>query len=159
MLQIVMRCSIDSVATSGPAISSAYPDPPETPRRRINASATSFAVTPLLSDPVNVIRIAFGFCCARHCVASTCSTSLVPMPKASAPNAPCVLVWLSPHTIVVPGSVRPSSGPMTCTMPWRPLSKSNSGTPNADALARRVSTCWRASGSAIGKCRDDVGTL
>ena len=25
------------------------------------------------------------------------------MPKASAPNAPCVLVWLSPHTIVIPG--------------------------------------------------------
>ena len=28
--------------------------------------------------------------CSRHCVASTCSTSLVPMPNASAPNAPCV---------------------------------------------------------------------
>ena len=26
-------------------------------------------------------------------VASTCSTSLVPMPNASAPNAPCVEVW------------------------------------------------------------------
>jgi len=27
--------------------------------------------------------------------ASTCSTSLVPMPNARAPNAPCVAVWLS----------------------------------------------------------------
>ena len=51
-------------------------------------------------------------------MASTCSTSLVPMPKASAPNAPWVEVWLSPHTIVMPGSVRPCSGPITWTMPW-----------------------------------------
>ena len=49
----------------------------------------------------------------------TCSTSEVPMPCASAPNAPCVLVWLSPHTTVMPGRVAPFSGPMTCTMPWR----------------------------------------
>ena len=54
----------------------------------------------------------------RVWVASTCSTSLVPMPNASAPNAPWVDVWLSPHTIVMPGWVRPSSGPITCTMPW-----------------------------------------
>ena len=33
------------------------------------------------------------------CVASTCSTSEVPIPKASAPIAPCVLVWLSPQTM------------------------------------------------------------
>ncbi len=159
MLQIVIRCSMDSWSMSGPAISSANPEPPDTPSRPIKASATSLAVTPRLSEPVRVIRIAFGFCCARHCVARTCSTSLVPMPKASAPNAPCVLVWLSPHTIVAPGRVRPSSGPITCTMPWRPLSKSKSGTPNALALSRSVSTCCRASGSAIGKCRAVVGTL
>ena len=59
----------------------------------------------------------FDVRCSRHCVASTFSTSLVPMPKASAPNAPCVAVWLSPQTTVMPGCVRPSSGPMTCTMP------------------------------------------
>ena len=41
------------------------------------------------------------------------------MPKASAPNAPCVEVWLSPHTMVMPGRVRPCSGPITWTMPWR----------------------------------------
>ncbi len=54
---------------------------------------------------------------ARVCVASTCSTSLVPMPKARAPKAPCVEVWLSPQTIVMPGWVIPSSGPMMWTMP------------------------------------------
>ena len=60
-----------------------------------------------------------GLGCASVWVASTCSTSLVPMPKASAPNAPCVAVWESPQTIVMPGCVTPSSGPITCTMPWR----------------------------------------
>ncbi len=33
------------------------------------------------------------------------------MPKARAPNAPCVEVWLSPHTIVLPGCVMPELGP------------------------------------------------
>ena len=39
------------------------------------------------------------------------------MPKASAPNAPWVEVCESPQTMVMPGLVRPSSGPMTWTMP------------------------------------------
>ena len=65
-----------------------------------------------------MIAIVPGRICGSVCVASTCSTSLVPMPNASAPNAPCVEVWLSPHTIVMPGCVRPCSGPITCTMPW-----------------------------------------
>ena len=43
------------------------------------------------------------------------------MPNAMAPMAPCVEVWLSPHAMVMPGWVRPSSGPITCTMPCRPL--------------------------------------
>jgi hypothetical protein len=38
---------------------------------------------------------------------------------ASAPKAPCVAVWLSPHTTVVPGRVKPCSGPTMCTMPCR----------------------------------------
>ena len=41
------------------------------------------------------------------------------MPCASAPNAPCVQVCESPQTTVMPGSVAPCSGPITCTMPWR----------------------------------------
>ena len=44
-------------------------------------------------------------------------TSEVPIPNAKHPNAPCVAVLLSPHTIVVPGSVNPCSGPITCTIP------------------------------------------
>ena len=57
-------------------------------------------------------------------VARTSRTWLVPMPNAIAPTAPCVDVWLSPQAIVMPGCDSPSSGPMTCTMPWRPLSRS-----------------------------------
>ena len=39
------------------------------------------------------------------------------MPKASAPKAPWVEVCESPQTMVMPGLVRPSSGPMMWTMP------------------------------------------
>ena len=50
-------------------------------------------------------------------MARTCSTSDVPMPKASAPNAPCVAVCESPQTHVQPGTVKPCSGPMIWTIP------------------------------------------
>ncbi len=79
----------------------------------------SFAVTPAGRRPSTRISIDFAFFVSRHCVASTCSTSEVPMPKASAANAPCVLVCESPQTTVMPGSVAPCSGPITWTMPWR----------------------------------------
>ena len=69
--------------------------------------------------------------CNRHCDASTCATCDVPIPNASAPNAPCVLVWLSPHTTVMPGCVSPSSGPMTCTIPCRLSPSASSGMPNS----------------------------
>ena len=39
---------------------------------------------------------------ARHWVASTSRTWLVPIPNATAPNAPCVEVWLSPQAMVIP---------------------------------------------------------
>ena len=41
------------------------------------------------------------------------------MPKARAPKAPCVEVCESPQTIVMPGWVTPSSGPITWTIPRR----------------------------------------
>ena len=42
-----------------------------------------------------------------HCDASTSRTCDVPIPNATAPKAPCVEVWLSPHAIVIAGWVRP----------------------------------------------------
>ena len=118
MLQTVMRPSIESARIAEPRYSMTEPMPPPVPMRAMIASTMSFAVTPAGRSPSTVIAIVPGRVCGSVCVASTCSTSLVPMPNASAPNAPCVDVWLSPHTIVMPGWVRPCSGPITCTMPW-----------------------------------------
>src|SRR3954468_13124942 len=107
------------------------------------------------------MRMDRGLRCTSVCVASTCSTSLVPMPKASAPNAPCVAVWLSPQTIVMPGCVTPSSGPITCTMPWRSEPSEYSGTPNSAQLRSSVSTCTRLSSSRMRAATGvpSVGTL
>ena len=71
------------------------------------------AVTPRPKLPLTVMRMDLGFCCRMHCEAKTISTSLVPMPKATAPMAPWVEVWESPHTMVMPGRVSPFSGPTT----------------------------------------------
>ena len=81
------------------------------------------------------------------------------MPIASAPNAPWVEVWLSPHTTVIPGWVRPSCGPTTCTMPCSMSPIGYSRTPNSAQLRRNVSTWVRDTGSAIGLSMSMVGTL
>jgi len=62
-------------------------------------------------------------------------TSLVPMPKASAPMAPWVEVWLSPQTMVVPGSEMPCSGPMMWTMPCCALEDREYGHPEIGDVA------------------------
>ena len=101
------------------------------------------------------MRIVLKRCCLRVWVAITCSTSDVPMPKASAPKAPCVAVWLSPHTSVVPGSVKPVCGPTMCTMPWPGWPRPKSVTPNSRQLRIRVVTCSRAIGlqtSSVAFC-------
>ncbi len=92
-------------------------------------------------------------------MASTISTSLVPMPNASAPNAPCVAVWLSPQTIVMPGCVRPSSGPMTWTIPCDGCPRPAHRTPNSAQFASRRATCRAATSSAIGRPGGVVGVL
>jgi len=76
-------------------------------------------VTPKGRSPSRVTRIVFGRFCHSACVAMTCETSEEPMPKAMAPTAPCVEVWLSPQTMTRPGCVKPCSGPTTWMMPWR----------------------------------------
>ena len=81
------------------------------------------------------------------------------MPNAIAPKAPWVEVWESPHTIVMPGWVRPSCGPMMCTMPCSTSPSGCSRTPNSSALRRSVSTWVFETGSAIGLSQSSVGTL
>src|ERR1700735_2529612 len=67
------------------------------------ARIRSLAVTPSGSAPSTLTAIVFGLICGSVWVASTCSTSLVPMPNASAPSAPWVEVCESPQTIGMPG--------------------------------------------------------
>ncbi len=157
MLQTVMRPSMDSASTAAPVYSSTWPWPPATPSTPIAASTMSLAERPKGSSPSKATCIVRGNDWGSVWVASTCSTSEVPMPTASAPNAPCVEVWLSPQTIVIPGCVNPSSGPITCTIPSRPLPVASSGTPNSVQFARSASSCARASGSVTGP--STVGTL
>ena len=127
--------------------------------RPMIARMMSLAVTPAGNEPSTVMDMALGRTEGSVWVASTCSTSLVPMPNASAPKAPWVDVWLSPHTIVIPGWVRPSSGLMMCTIPWLwwPIGKKR--IPNSSQLRARTSSCLAEIGSAIGLSMSVVGTL
>ncbi len=105
------------------------------------------------------MRRIFGRLIARHCEASTSRTWLVPMPKATAPKAPWVLVWLSPQAIVMPGCVSPSSGPMTWTMPWCPVARSKRRMPNSwqlRSMARIMPSAWS---SAKGRTCVSVGMM
>ena len=81
MLQTVMRPSIESASIAAPVYSSTWPWPPATPSRPIAASTMSFAESPNGSSPSNATCIVFGRACGSVCVASTCSTSEVPMPN------------------------------------------------------------------------------
>mmetsp|Transcript_100735 Transcript_100735/g.260237 ORF Transcript_100735/g.260237 Transcript_100735/m.260237 type:complete len:229 (+) Transcript_100735:1568-2254(+) len=147
MLQMDMRASMESLRMTSPPNSMAYPVPPAVPMMPMMCSTMSLEVLPGGSSPSTAISIVFACCCSSVCVASTCSTSEVPMPNAIEPNAPCVAVWLSPHTTVVPGSVKPCSGPMTCTMPWRESSMPKYVRPKSFTFCSRVSHWLRESGS------------
>src|SRR5262245_56268371 len=78
------------------------------------------------------------------------------MPNASAPKAPWVEVCESPQTIVMPGWVTPSSGPITWTMPWRRWPSGYSVMPNSSQFRDSASSwaCDSSSGSP-----GPVGTL
>ena len=119
----------------------------------------SLEVTPLPRVPSTEIRIFLALDCMMHWVASTISTSEVPMPKAMAPKAPWVDVCESPQTMVIPGWVTPNSGPMTCTMPWCADPKSWSSMPYFAQFSRSFSTCMRESLSLMVRSWSTVGTL
>ena len=159
MLQTVIRPSIDRARMAEPRYSMTWPMPPPVPMRPMMARMTSLAVTPAGRSPSTVMAMVPGRRAGRVWVARTCSTSLVPMPKARAPKAPWVEVWLSPHTMVMPGWVRPCSGPMTWTMPCPGVPWGRSVMPNSAQLAVRAWS-WRAEmGSARGRSRPMVGVL
>ena len=88
MLQRVMRPSIDRACTASPAYSTAWLVAPAALIWAMIARIRSLGVKPGPSRPPAVMRRALGLRCHRVWVASTWATSLAPMPKASAPNAP-----------------------------------------------------------------------
>ncbi len=92
MLQSVIRPSIDRAVTASPLYSTACPTPPFAPNTAMTCKAKSLAVTPRPSRPSIWTRIVFALVWRRHWVARTHSISLAPIPKASAPKAPCVEV-------------------------------------------------------------------
>ena len=163
MLQMVMRASIDSLRIASPRYSMMWPCPPPVPILAMMARIRSFALTPSASSPVTSTAIVLNGLSDRVCVAITCSTSLVPMPMAMEPNAPCVEVCESPHTIVMPGWVIPSCGPTVWTMPCLTSPIGCSVTPNSSQFLRSVSTWMRDVGSAISSrlpfTMPSVGTL
>ena len=81
------------------------------------------------------------------------------MPNAIAPSAPWVDVWLSPQAIVMPGCVSPSSGPITCTMPWFSLSGAHSGMPASRQLRSSAAVISSAITSRNGRFCELVGTM
>ena len=74
-------------------------------------------------------------------------------------EGPCVLVWLSPQASVMPGCVRPSSGPTTCTMPWRASARSSRRMPNSRQLRSMADIISSARPSAKGRAWLSVGTM
>jgi hypothetical protein len=159
MLQMVIRASIDSFSIASPRYSSTKPWPPPVPMRAMMARIRSLAVTPAGSSPLTVTAMVLNGAIVSVWVASTCSTCEVPMPNASAPKAPCVEVWLSPQTTVVPGWVRPSCGPTTCTTPCSTSPRGCSRTPKSAQFLRSVSSWIRETGSAMGLSMSRVGVL
>ncbi len=77
----------------------------------------SFAETPGFSEPVTWTRKVLDGRCRRHCDGEHVFDFAGA--DAERQRAECAVRGgvESPQTTVMPGWVRPSSGPMTCTMP------------------------------------------
>ena len=88
MLQIVIRASIDRERMASPRYSMTWPWAPFVPIFAMIARMMSLAVVPGLSLPSTLMAIVLNGASGRVCVASTCSTSDVPIPRASEPKAP-----------------------------------------------------------------------
>ncbi len=159
MLQTVIRPSIESDRTASPLYSMTWPTPPPVPILFRMPSMRSLAVTSAGNSPSTVTAMVFGRLWGSVCVARTCSTSLVPMPKARAPNAPWVAVWESPQTMTRPGWVRPVSGPMMWTMPCPMAPHLLSSMPNSSQFFSRASICFLETSSLMGIPTGVVGTL
>ena len=112
-------------------------------------------MTPLASRPLTRISSVFGLYCKRVCVAMTCSTSLVPMPKAKAPKAPWVAVAVAAddrHARLG----QPEFRPITWTTPV--ADRARTGGRRTPAAPQGVDRCLEIV-STIGRLRSVVGML
>ena len=156
MLQMVIRCSIESASMADPRYSKTWPVPPATPIRAAargsRPSRSPPAQTAFDVDLVGV-RAPLEQALGREDHLDLARAD----PERQRPNAPWVEVCESPHTIVIPGCVRPSCGPMTCTIPWLGLPMPCSGIPNSRQLVSSWATWAAAISSRIGRFRGVVG--
>ena len=121
---------------------------PPAPIWRMTPRMTSFAVT-----PGGELRRRRRRASSSACAAAASASPARARPRRCRCRRPArrtrraCEVWLSPQTIVMPGCVSPCSGPMTCTIPWRPLPRRVQVTPNSSQFCRSASTCAGESGS------------
>ena len=152
ILQIVIRASIDSERIADPANSMKCPVPPPVPSFEMRYKMISFEQTPGFNCPSTLIRMVLGLDCNTHWEANTISTSLVPMPNATQPIAPWVEVWLSPQTMVIPGWVRPVSGPTTWIIPFLGVPTLKIVIPCSVQLFSSIDSCRADCRSCTGRC-------
>ena len=81
------------------------------------------------------------------------------MPKATAPNAPWVAVWLSPQATVIPGCIMPCSGITMCITPWQPVFTSKNLMLLSAQFLRICSSISYANLSAYGSLVSVVGMI
>ena len=94
MLHTVIRDSIDRSRTACAGILDHMARPARGPDLADDGQGPSpWPSRQFFRRPRTVTRMLAGRFIGSVCVASTCSTSEVPMPRPSAPNAPCVAVW------------------------------------------------------------------
>ena len=120
------------------------PEPTVHPEFRAHASP---------EPPIDADAIIFGIRCQSVWVARMWLASVIPRPRARAPAAPCVEVWLSAQTTIIPGWLMPCSGPTTCTMPCPWSFRPNIWTPKSEVYWASDSTMYRRWASGICEAR------
>ena len=168
MLQIVMRSSIDMRSTTGAGVFVGEAD----------AALHAEAADDFEDD---VLRVDAG---ARACRSLRCGARSAVRARGTATrarraparcrcrrrrsrSAPCVEVWESPHAMVMPGCVSPSSGPITWTMPWlcvrqvveRHAEVAAVAFEGADSMASAMGSRERPGGSRVGTMWSTVANV
>ena len=88
ILHIDILASIDKFSMALPANSITQPVPPAVPITPMTCKTKSLDVIPSDKSPSIVILMFLDLAWIIVCVAKTCSTSEVPIPKANEPKAP-----------------------------------------------------------------------